>query len=189
MHPKDILNESDQRTLLALARSSIGEALTTRRRPGKAEVLSPLLREKRGVFVTLQQEGMLRGCIGFPFPSRPLGEACQEAAYSAAFEDPRFPPLDPRELESIEFEISVLSVPEPIRPEQVKVGVHGLFIRKGRRSGLLLPQVAFEERWGREELLGQTCRKAGLPEDAWKSGAEVLGFEAQVFGDVDMRSR
>jgi AmmeMemoRadiSam system protein A len=189
MNPKDILNEADQRTLLALARSSIGEALMRGRRPKKAEVMAPMLREKRGIFVTLLQEGMLRGCIGFPFPVKPLGEACQEAAYGAAFEDPRFPTLDPRELETLEFEISVLSLPIPIEPDQVKVGVHGLFIKKGGRSGLLLPQVAIDEHWEREEFLEQTCHKAGLPADAWKNGAEVLGFEAQVFGDADMRSR
>jgi hypothetical protein len=189
MNPKDILAESDQRTLLALARSSVGEALQTGRRPQPLNVISPMLREERGVFVTLLQEGMLRGCIGFPYPVKPLGEACQEAAFSAAFDDARFPPLDPAELRDIEFEISVLSVPSPIKPSQVKVGVHGLLIRQGRRSGILLPQVAFVEHWKPVEFLNQTCRKAGLPLDAWKKGAEVLGFEAQVFGDEDMRHR
>jgi uncharacterized protein len=189
MNPKDILTEADQRTLLGLARSFVGQALMTRHRPKKAEVLSPLLREKRGIFVTLFQEGELRGCIGFPFPTKPLAEACQEAAYSAAFEDPRFPQVDPRELETIDFEISVLSAPGPIAPEKVKIGLHGLFIRKGRASGLLLPQVALDERWDREEFLSQTCRKALLPPDAWKTGAELLGFEAQIFGDDDMERR
>lgn len=161
----------------------------TGRRPKKVEVLSPLLREKRGVFVTLLQEDALRGCVGFPYPTKPLAVAGQEAAYSAAFEDSRFPPLDPRELEGLEFEISVLSVPEPIKPEQVKIGVHGLLVKKGIRSGLLLPQVAFDERWSVEEFLSQTCRKASLSLDAWKKGAELLGFEAQIFGDVDLARR
>jgi len=189
MNPKDILPEADQRTLLSLVRSTVGEASETGRRPPKLEVLSPLLREKRGVFVTLLQEGELRGCIGYPFPVKPLAEACQEAAFSAAFEDERFPPLDPRELESIEFEISVLTLPKPIKPQQIKIGVHGLFIRKGTYSGLLLPQVAFDHRWNVEEFLNQTCLKADLPPDAWNLSAEVLGFEAQIFGDEDMRQR
>ena len=189
MNPKDILNESDQRTLLALARSSVGQALETGRRPPPVEVLSPMLREERGIFVTLLQEGELRGCIGFPYPVKPVGEACQDAAFGAAFQDPRFPPLDPEELRDIEFEISVLSVPKPIQPAQVKIGVHGLLIRQGKKSGLLLPQVAFDEHWNTEAFLEQTCRKAGLPMDAWKKGAENLGFEAQIFGDEDMRRR
>jgi AmmeMemoRadiSam system protein A len=187
--PQDILNEVDQRTLLTLARSSVGEALETQGRPKYVEVLSPMLHVKRGVFVTLLQEGALRGCVGFPYPSRPLAEACQEAAYSAAFEDARFPPLDPGEFIDIEFEISALTEMKPIKLSQIKVGVDGLFISRGKKSGLLLPQVAFEERWTPEEFLGQTCLKAGLPQDAWKKDAEILGFEAQIFGDKDMRLR
>jgi AmmeMemoRadiSam system protein A len=189
MNPKDILSESDQRALLLLARSAVQEAFETGHRPASVEVLPARLHEKRGLFVTLLQEGALRGCIGFPYPVRSLGQACQEAAYSAAFEDSRFPPLDPRELDGVEFEISALTPPAPIRPEQIKVGVHGLFIRKGEKSGLLLPQVAVEYRWNVEELLCQTCRKAGLPTDAWRGGAELFGFEAQIFSEGDLRRR
>ena len=189
MNPKDILSESDQKTLLLLARSAVREALETGHRPQPIEVLPPRLREKRGLFVTLMQEGALRSCIGFPYPVRTLGEACQEVAYAAAFEDSRFPPLDPRELAGIEYEISVLTAPAPIRPDQIKIGVHGLFIRQGERSGLLLPQVAVEYRLNADELMRQTCLKAGLPDKAWVGGAELLGFEAQVFGEIDLQRR
>jgi AmmeMemoRadiSam system protein A len=189
MNPKDILNGDDQRILLDLARSSVREALETRKRPKPVEVLSPVLRAKRGVFVTLHMEGALRGCIGFPFPVKPLAEACQEAAVSAAFEDTRFPPVESEELQHIEFEISALSPPEPIQPDKIKVGIHGLIVRKGKRSGLLLPQVALEYHWNAEEFLRQTCRKAGLPLDAWRDGAELSGFEAQVFGEMDFKRR
>jgi uncharacterized protein len=189
MNPKDILSEADRRALLQLARATVREAAESGRRPPPAEKLPPALKEKRGVFVTLMQEGVLRGCIGFPFPVRPLGEACQMAAYGAAFEDSRFPPLDPRELEGIEFEISALTPPAPIRSGQIKVGVHGLMIRQGGCSGILLPQVAVEYHWTVDELLRQTCRKAGLPDQAWTRGAELLGFEAQVFGECDLKRR
>ncbi len=187
MDPKEILSENERRILLDLARSSVREALETRKRPKPVEVISPALRAKRGVFVTLHLEGALRGCIGFPFPVKPLAEACQEAAVSAAFEDSRFPPVAPGELENIEFEISALTQPKPIQPDKIKVGVHGLLIRKGSRSGLLLPQVPIEYHWKVDEFLRQTCRKAGLPSDAWREGAELSGFEAQVFGESDLK--
>ena len=189
MNPKDVLSENDQRTLLSLARSAVQVGLETKQHPPPIEVLSPLLRQKRGVFVTLHQEGALRGCIGFPHPVLPLAEACQEAAYAAAFEDPRFPKVAPGELESIEFEVSALTPPAPIKPEAVKIGVHGLIVRQKGRSGLLLPQVAMEFRWDVEEFLRQTCRKAGLPPDAWRGDAELTAFEAQVFSEEDLRRR
>jgi uncharacterized protein (TIGR00296 family) len=134
-------------------------------------------------------EGELRGCIGFPYPTKPLATAVQEAAVAAALYDPRFPAVRAEELSLLEVESSVLTEPKPLSPRQVEVGVHGLIVRKGAKSGLLLPQVALEYRWGREEFLGQTCVKAGLEPDAWKAGAEIFGFEAQVFSEGDLERK
>lgn len=184
MRPQDILPPEEQRLLLRLARSAIRSAVEAGRVLPAVPALPELLRRRRGVFVTLRLEGDLRGCIGYPFPVKPLAEATQEAAVSAALRDPRFPPVEVEELPRISLEISVLTEPAPIAPQDVQVGVHGLIVRCGGKSGLLLPQVAMEYGWDAEEFLAQTCRKAGLPHDAWKKG-EVLGFEAQVFGEED----
>jgi AmmeMemoRadiSam system protein A len=185
VNPSEILTQNHQQLLLQLARHSIQMTIQKGRRLPSVESLSPLLREKRGVFVTLWTDE-LRGCIGFPYPVKPLGEAVQEAAISAALQDPRFPPVRAEELTRMEIEISVLSVPKPIEPPQVKIGVHGLIASRGKHSGLLLPQVALEYHWDVETFLGQTCVKAGLPPEAWKEKINLYGFEAQVFSERDM---
>lgn len=136
--------------------------------------------------MTLWLEG-LRGCIGFPYPVKPLAEAVQEAAVGAALQDPRFPPLRAEELSALEIEISVLTPPKSLEPSQVKVGVHGLIVSRGGRSGLLLPQVAMEYGWDAPTFLAQTCLKAGLPKDAWRKDAELSAFEAQVFSESDLK--
>ncbi|MDD1668098.1 MAG: TIGR00296 family protein [Methanomicrobiales archaeon] len=155
-------------------------------------VLPDVFYEKRGVFVTLTEGGILRGCIGLPYPVMPLGEAIAEAAVSAALQDPRFPPVMPRDLPKIRVEVTVLSVPEPLagppgkRDSCVRVGVHGLIVQGRGRSGLLLPQVATEYRWTACEFLDHTCIKAGLPPGTWKSqGVQVLGFEGQIFHEPE----
>lgn len=189
MNPNEMLSVEDQKFLLQLARNTIRTTLQKGRRLPTVESLSPIMREKRGVFVTLWSEDGLRGCIGLPYPIKPLVEAVQEAANSAAFGDPRFPPLLQEEFSSIEIEISVLTVPKKIEPSKVKVGVHGLIVSKGHRSGLLLPQVATEYRMDREEFISQTCVKAGLPADAWREKVELSAFEAQVFAEVDLQKK
>jgi AmmeMemoRadiSam system protein A len=144
------------------------------------------LETRRGLFVTLVQgeERELRGCIGFVEPRGPLVSAIVEAAEAAAFRDPRFEPLRAVELEATHLEVSILSVPAPMAAADVVVGTHGLIVRQGGRSGLLLPQVPVEHHWDRETFLSFTCRKAGLPPDAWRSGdALLLGFTAEVFGE------
>lgn len=141
------------------------------------------LSENRGAFVCLHKKGMLRGCIGSLEASAPLYKTVEEMAEAAAFRDPRFRAVTEDELPYIDLEISVLT---PLRqiddPNEVQVGLHGIMIRKGFQSGLLLPQVATERNWDRVTFLEETCRKAGLHKDAWKEkDAEIYVFSADVF--------
>jgi uncharacterized protein len=150
---------------------------------------------KRGAFVTLnilvKGEHQLRGCIGFPLPVKPLGEAVREATVLAASEDPRFPPVESSELGMIMVEVSALTVPETIRAarreelcSEVRVGTDGLVVSRGPYSGLLLPQVATEYGLDSQSFLVQACMKAGLPPDAWlHDGVEVQRFQAEVFAE------
>ena len=149
-------------------------------RAGDAEPLPPTTRAG----VTIRVEGDLRGCIGYPEPDQPLFQVVERCAVSAAVSDPRFPAVDAAEWPRIELEISVLGPIEPVRDIcEVEVGRHGLVAEFGRRRGLLLPQVAVEWKWDREAFASHTCVKAGLPKDAWKTGARLYKFEADVFGE------
>jgi AmmeMemoRadiSam system protein A len=177
------LNIPEQRILLRLAREAIRTSLYSKYQMIPAVTFDPQLQKKCGVFVTLRLESELRGCIGFSFATYPLAEAVQEAAVSAAFHDLRFSPLQLNEFEKIEVEISVLTQPYLIQPQEIQVGIHGLIIRENAKMGLLLPQVAIEHQWSKETFLEQTCLKAGLAKDAWKRKAEVLAFEAQILSE------
>lgn len=175
-----MLDPRERSTLLALARQSIAHYLSHQAylRPA---VDAPALCEPRGAFVTLKKHGMLRGCIGALHARLPLWETVVEMAVAAAFEDPRFISLTANELPQIDIEISVLSPMTVVKDSStIEVGVHGLYVQKGGRSGLLLPQVATEYGWDRETFLRHTCQKAGLPEDAWRSGATVSCFTAEI---------
>ncbi len=165
-----------------------------------AAALSPVFAERRGTFVTWKRHpsGELRGCIGFPRPVLPLGRAIAEAAVAAATEDPRFRPIRAADLGSLTVDVSVLTPPEPIArpgPTEVVVGRDGLIVEGRGTSGLLLPQVAVEERWDSLTFLAATCEKAGLPSGAWRDPTiRVLRFGADVFrertpgGDVERES-
>lgn len=180
----------DGKKLLKLAKDSVSNYFT-----GKAANIDDNLRkkysEKQGVFVTLHKDGELRGCIGFPEPVMPLIEAIINAAKAAAFDDPRFEPLQKEELKEIVFEISVLTVPKLLvvkKPEEylkhIKIGRDGLIIRAGYRSGLLLPQVFTEYNCIPRSALEMTCQKAGLYRDAWKDlGNKIFSFSAQIFAE------
>jgi AmmeMemoRadiSam system protein A len=133
--------------------------------------------------VTLHLAGQLRGCVGFVQPTRGLYHTVIEAALSAAFHDPRFLPVSEEEAPGLQVEVSVLSPLKPIAPEEVVVGRHGLVVSRGLYRGLLLPQVAVEQEWDVATFLEQTCLKAGLPADAWKHGATLQAFTAEVFGE------
>ena len=177
------LTKAQERVLLELARKAIEHFFDTGK-TAHPETGDPLLREKRGAFVTLKTDGELRGCIGYPVPVLPLEETIAEMAVAAASQDYRFTPLTPEEFGRTVIEISVLSLPRPVKtPDEVIVGRHGIIISKGPSRGLLLPQVPLEYGWDRETFLRHGSLKAGLPGDAWKKGARIEVFEAQVFSE------
>jgi uncharacterized protein (TIGR00296 family) len=182
----DVLNEEAGRLAVVVARSALRKMAGRETEPLPA--LPPVFEEHRGVFVTLNRDGELRGCIGFPYPVMPLAEALSKAAVAAAREDPRFRPVAPDEVDRITLEVTVLSVPQPLtcepadRPDHVVVGTHGIIITGHQTGGLLLPQVATEYGWDAITFLDHTCMKAGLPPGCWQSAeTEVLIFEGQVF--------
>jgi len=176
------LTEEEKHTLRHIAQSTIEARLKGEKLP-RGEALTETLKEKRGAFVSLHTHGQLRGCIGHIQPTQPLHQVVETMALAAAFEDPRFPPLTEKELPDIKLEISVLTPLERIKDvKEIEVGKHGLYIKKGFYSGLLLPQVAAEHYWDRVLFLEETCRKAGLPRHAWKEkDTEVYRFSADIF--------
>ena len=175
------LSEGSQTYLLKLSRQTLHEFLLFQRRPTDTPGSEELL-EKRGAFVTLVNQGHLRGCIGYVTPIFPLYKTVIDCSISAATEDPRFQPLNLEELEKIEIEISVLSPLEEVKDiQEIVVGTHGLVVNQKGKRGLLLPQVPTEHGWDREQFLQETCRKAGLSLDAWKEGARIEYFTAFVF--------
>jgi hypothetical protein len=174
------LTETEQQTLLRMAREALVGFLESGHIP---EVPEPAeaLRQHCGAFVTLRRGKNLRGCIGVIEANAPLYITVRDCAVWAALRDPRFPPVMKREVAGLNLEISVLSPPVDIAPENVEVGRHGLIISRGALRGLLLPQVAVQWKWDREQFLEETCGKAGLPPDAWRHGARIQAFTAQVF--------
>ncbi len=178
------LSTAEKKELLRIARMSIGFALGECGRPKRPEG-GKALNEASGAFVTLHQQGELRGCIGYIEAKYPLAETIEEVAQKAAFEDPRFSPLTAEEFPSLEIEISVLSPLTKVSDvDDIRVGTHGLVIDTGYSRGLLLPQVAVEYGWGREAFLSHTARKAGLPADAWKRKDVTLYlFTSDVFSE------
>jgi AmmeMemoRadiSam system protein A len=180
------LGIADKKELLRIARKSIGAALAGK--PSERTTESSIaLMERCGAFVTLHLHGDLRGCIGYIEARFPLVETVGEAAAKAALEDPRFLPLTEEELKDVVIEISALSPLKMIsNVEEIEVGKHGLVIEAGNTRGLLLPQVATEYGWSREQFLSQTCRKAGLASDAWKrKGITIYSFTSDVFAEPD----
>ncbi len=176
------LNEQQQKQLLALARETITQYLTNRTSPEPPKG-DPAFEKMRAVFVTLTEHGDLRGCIGTLEAREPLAKAVISSAISAATQDPRFPPMTANELDDVHIEISVLSPMRKVASaDEIVVGKHGVAVEQGLRRGVFLPQVAPEQGWDRDTMLNNLCaHKAGLPEDAWKHGAELYVFTAQVF--------
>jgi len=187
------LSDSDGEKLVKTARAVVTEFLKTKNKMKLDKDFEESFSSNAGVFVTLNHQSNLRGCIGYPLPDKKLYNALQEAAISAATEDPRFPSVSFEELDQITFEVTVLTPPQEIEvldpleyPSKIKVGRDGLIVKSGFNSGLLLPQVPKEYGWNEEEFLGHTCEKAGLPKEQWKKkDTKILKFEGIVFKEQD----
>lgn len=185
-----MLNDDQRASLLKIARRSIEAVLDGRHADVDLVAVDEALRRPSGAFVSLHTaEGDLRGCIGSIQPVAPLCHAVVSNAINAAFRDPRFFPLRKDELTNVVIEISVMSPIEPIASvDEIAVGRDGLIIRRGPRTGLLLPQVATEYGWDRETFLRQTCVKAGLPPETWRSPeCRIERFSAEVFGEKEKK--
>jgi AmmeMemoRadiSam system protein A len=171
--------------LLALARNSIAAALGGPSGPPAGD--DPILHQRRGVFVTLTRAGRLRGCIGRVEPDAPLSTTLPDVAVLAATGDSRFPPVKPAELDALQIEISLLTVPVRLAdPAAIEIGRHGVIIEGRGQRGLLLPQVATEYGWNGSEFLDQVCVKASLAPAAWRSqDVELFTFETEIVAEGD----
>jgi AmmeMemoRadiSam system protein B/AmmeMemoRadiSam system protein A len=179
------LEEPQKQLLLKVARGTLEAWVRDRKKPSFEDLgVQPDARllEPQGVFVTLKIHGDLRGCIGTIPPVKPLAEAVRDNAINAASHDPRFPEVTPEELASIEVEVSVLGLPTPVdSPRDIVLARDGVLLNKAGRGAVFLPQVAPEQGWTLEMTLSALARKAGLPRDAWQSGAQLQVFQALVF--------
>jgi AmmeMemoRadiSam system protein A len=180
-------SQEERFLLLRLAHDSISSAL--QHREISLDAPTAHLAEPRGVFTSLHLREQLRGCVGYVLPTSSVFRAVAETARAAAFSDNRFPPVTIEESPHLQIELSILSPPQPLPAEAIEVGRHGLLITWHGRRGLLLPQVPVERGWDRTTFLEQTCRKAGLPPDAWKQGARIEAFTAEVFGEKTAGAR
>jgi AmmeMemoRadiSam system protein A len=183
-----LLTEKDKLTLLKAARDSIGSVFGEGLPPEVDYNSSPELKLRSGAFVTLRINEQLRGCIGYIYSKLTLFDTVCDAAKQAAFNDPRFPPLSPEELNKIKIEISVLSVPVTISNyDEIKLGIHGLLLEEGMNRSVLLPQVATENNYGLEEFLTILCEKAGLYSQLWKlKTINLKTFEAVIFSEEEL---
>lgn len=184
------LTAEEQKTLLRIARDTLRLYLKDRKvlDPKKGVYnITPALEQSRGIFVTLKRGGQLRGCIGYIIGMKPIHQAVVDNTVSAATRDPRFRPVTSGELSQLSIELSVMSPLQKIDDvKEVEVGKHGLYIIEGRNRGILLPQVATHQGWDRDQFLVGVCQKAGLPGDAWKKGARIYIFSAQVFSEKEL---
>jgi uncharacterized protein (TIGR00296 family) len=187
------LSEKDGQILVKAARMVVTDYLKNGSKTELGEKFQEDFSFNSGVFVTLNNPLGLRGCIGYPLPDKKLFNALEEAAISAATADPRFPPVKFEELDSITFEVTILTPPTKIEVSnsqeylsKIKIGQDGLIVKSGYNSGLLLPQVPVEYGWNEKEFLEYTCEKAGLHKEYWqKKDVEILKFEGIVFKEKD----
>jgi len=178
------LSAQEERTLLSIARKTLEQHFKSSAKGVDSAALTDNLREACGAFVTLKKNNELRGCIGRFEPGEPLYEVVEDMAIASATQDYRFPTVQADELKSIEIEISVLT---PLRRiasiDEIQLGKHGIYIRKGARAGTFLPQVATETGWTKDEFLGHCAQdKAGIGWNGWKD-AEIYVYEALVFSE------
>ena len=178
------LSDFEKQALLALTRRAI-EAAVRDVQLLDTPPWSGILAEPRGIFVTLHCRGRLQGCIGVIEPVESLGDSLVRCAVGAALSDPRFPALRAEELLDLHIELSLLSRLQPIQPQEIEVGRHGLFLRRSAQRGLLLPQVATEYGFTRERFLEETCRKAGLPPGAWLDPeTRLYAFTCEIIAEL-----
>jgi AmmeMemoRadiSam system protein A len=177
--------KDERRQLLQIAREAITSQITAGSVPIR-EVKSEKLNAMFGCFVTIKMGGKLRGCIGNFISDKPLHKLVQEMATAAAINDPRFYPMKKSDLENFTLEISVLSpLQKTASIEEIQVGTHGIYMERNVHRGVLLPQVASEQKWDRETFLQQTALKAGMGKDDWKDNTEIYIFTAEVFNEED----
>lgn len=183
------LSKNEQQVLLKLARDTITAELSDKPLPPLPKI-EGVFAEEAGAFVTLHKRGNLRGCIGNMVGRGPLVKTIQDMAIASATEDPRFPSMQLDELKEVDIEISVLSPMKKITDvNEIIVGTHGIMMGQGWKRGVLLPQVATEQGWNRDEFLVNTCYKAGLPPTAWKDPKTTIEiFSAQVFGELQFKN-
>jgi AmmeMemoRadiSam system protein A len=183
------LTSGEEQTLLRVARLTLEKWIIEKKYPSDKDLesfqISSALEQKTGVFVSIHKLGELRGCIGYVTGTTSILQSVIENTMNAATKDPRFPPVVPEELDIVDLEISVMTPLAEVKDiETIEVGKDGLVVERGFHKGLLLPQVAKEWGWDRYEFLEQTCRKAGLPGDAYqKKETKIWRFSAQVFGE------
>jgi AmmeMemoRadiSam system protein A len=185
-----MLNKAQRKRLLEIARNSIEAYLKTNKKMELTET-DPLLLKEMGAFVTLHKHGELAGCIGSLLGKQPLYLTVRDMAVEAAVDDPRFSPVTLQELKDIEIEISALTPLKRIESaDEIKMGTHGVLLRRGFNSGVFLPQVAAETGWSKEEFLSNLCsHKAGLPALAWKDkSTEIYIFTAEVFSEKEVQA-
>ncbi|SRR5579872_67079 len=186
------ISDYDGKTLVKIARTAVTEYLKTGKKIMPSDEIRTKFSFNSGIFVTLNKDRDLRGCIGFPTPDRKLYQSLVNAAIASATEDPRFPPVEYDELNKISFEVTVLTPPEVIKIQDpteylsaIKIGRDGLIVRWEFGAGLLLPQVPVEYGWDVEEFLSHTCQKAGAPQDCWKQKSTIISkFEGIVFKET-----
>ena len=177
-----VISPDDQPRLIALARRALEARVRQAALPDIESTLAPDVH--CGAFVSIYHDGELRGCLGQLNSPLPIAQLVAQLAQSVADSDPRFDRVTPQELAGIGFEISVLTPERTIQSvEEIEVGTHGLIVEQGTNRGLLLPQVPGEYGWDRNAFLDHACLKAGLAADAWRRGAHIFIFEAQIFGE------
>ncbi len=181
------LSNSQKKDLLRYARMTIEQMLTGKEVEGKPSLSDEVFSQKQGLFVCLTIKGELRGCIGITEGIKSIREVIKEMSIEASFHDPRFPPITKNELKDISIEISILYPLEAVENfSEIVPGKHGLVMERGYQKGLLLPQVAVEHGWDREEFMNQTCRKAGMENFCWENDAKVYKFEAVIFNEEEL---
>ncbi|MDR0766970.1 MAG: TIGR00296 family protein [Methanosarcinales archaeon] len=188
---KNILHASEGILAVKTARKAIENVLNGKNPEEDLPSVPMIFSEKRGAFVTLEKGGDLRGCIGYPYPVLPLKEVLVKSAVAAAFEDPRFFPIEKKDFLKTTVEVTTLTLPELLEgafttyANKIKIGTHGLMAEYGDSLGLLLPQVAVEQGWDVIEFLCQTCVKAEMTPMMWKYGAKIYRFEGQIYRETE----